>query len=148
MTTSTQPKGDALELCIREAERHGRGDAQAGAKQRSIDALMEVLDHSGNGPVPGDARQRVYETYKAAFQRVTKRESLVDAASEMSFPASDPPSYMGGASVAGRPDNETPTETPSHKLSDPKVAGEVSPSDGTGTGAQTQGRTVRKVGKD
>jgi hypothetical protein len=31
------------------------------------------------------------------------REKFVDAGSELSFPASDPPSYMGGAAVAGPP---------------------------------------------
>ena len=30
-------------------------------------------------------------------------DDLVDAGSEYSFPASDPPSYMGGAAVAGPP---------------------------------------------
>ena len=69
----------------------------------------------------------------------------MDAASEMSFPASDPPSYMGGSSVVGRPDNDTPTEHPNTKVSDRETVKEVSPTDGTGTGGKTQGNTVRKV---
>lgn len=30
-------------------------------------------------------------------------EDLIDAGSEYSFPASDPPSYMGGSAIAGPP---------------------------------------------
>lgn len=136
---------DTIEQILREAERHGRGDAQAGAERRSERALMEVLDHSEAGPVPGGSRAGIYEAYCRTFDSVTSRESLVDAASEMSFPASDPPSYMGGASVAGRPDNDTPAERPNEEVTDKKVVHEVTPNDGTGTGALTEGRTVRKV---
>jgi hypothetical protein len=32
-----------------------------------------------------------------------EEDDLVDAGSEYSFPASDPPSYMGGALIAGPP---------------------------------------------
>jgi hypothetical protein len=142
----TQNKtADTRESAMREAERHGRGDADAGARMRTSDALFEVIDHSDAGPVaPGD-RDRVYASYTAIYKRISKREDLVDAASEMSFPASDPPSYMGGSSVAGRPDNETPTEHPNTKVSDRATVKEVSPTDGTGTGGQTQGNTVRKT---
>ena len=31
------------------------------------------------------------------------RDEMIDTASELSFPASDPPSYMGGIAVAGPP---------------------------------------------
>jgi hypothetical protein len=40
---------------------------------------------------------------------VNKRlNDLVDAGSEYSFPASDPPSYMGGIAIAGRPPRRGP----------------------------------------
>ena len=135
----------ALELAMREAERHGRGDAEAGAKMRTSEALFEVLDHSDAGPVSKSDRDRVYSSYTSIYKRICKREDLVDAASEMSFPASDPPSYMGGSSVVGRPDNDTPTEHPLTKVSDRETVKEVSPTDGTGTGGQTQGNTVKKI---
>ena len=37
-----------------------------------------------------------------------EEDDLVDAGSEYSFPASDPPSYMGGSAVAGPPPQEEP----------------------------------------
>jgi hypothetical protein len=55
------------------------------------------------------------------------REKFVDAGSELSFPASDPPSYMGGAAVAGPPPSqpgEPPREPSVKTVSDP---GEVKP---------------------
>ena len=36
-----------------------------------------------------------------------KQDDLVDAASEYSFPASDPPSFMGGTATAGGPPPES-----------------------------------------
>lgn len=36
-----------------------------------------------------------------------KQDDLVDAGSEYSFPASDPPSFMGGMATAGRPPAES-----------------------------------------
>ena len=98
----------------------------------------------GLWPWAGD-RDRVYASYTSIYKRICKREDLVDAASEMSFPASDPPSYMGGSSVVGTPDHNTPTEHPLTKVSDRETVKEVSPTDGTGTGGQTQGNTVRKT---
>jgi len=136
---------DTLEQAMREAERHGRGDAEAGAKMRTSDALFEVIDHSDAGPVASGDRDRVYASYTSIYKRICKREDLVDAASEMSFPASDPPSYMGGSSVVGTPDHNTPTEHPLTKVSDRETVKEVSPTDGTGTGGQTRGNTVRKT---
>jgi hypothetical protein len=50
------------------------------------------------------------------------QEKLVDAGSELSFPASDPPSYMGGAAVAGPPPSqpdEPAREPPVTEVSDP-----------------------------
>lgn len=50
-------------------------------------------------------------------------DDLVDAGSEYSFPASDPPSYMGGTSVAGPPPHEEPPREPaSHAISNPDEA--------------------------
>jgi hypothetical protein len=41
-----------------------------------------------------------------------EQEDLIDAGSELSFPASDPPSYMGGSAVAGPPPQEEPAREP------------------------------------
>jgi len=51
-------------------------------------------------------------------------DDLVDAGSEYSFPASDPPSYMGGALVAGAPphDGTPPREPANHELIAPEEA--------------------------
>jgi len=100
-----------------EAARHGAGDAQAGLAKRDREGVAElVCGDKRPGPTQSDS---LFEEYERAFDKVTKREDLVDAASEMSFPASDPPSYMGGASVAGAPNPDTPTEKPNTKVSDP-----------------------------
>jgi len=51
-------------------------------------------------------------------------ERLVDAGSELSFPASDPPSYMGGSVIVGPPPsttNEPPREAPNTEVSDPET---------------------------
>jgi hypothetical protein len=49
-----------------------------------------------------------------------KEDALVDVGSEYSFPASDPPSYMGGTAVAGPPPHEGPPREPvSHELLSP-----------------------------
>lgn len=50
-------------------------------------------------------------------------DDLVDIGSEESFPASDPPSYMGGASVAGPPPHDEPPREPvNRELSNPEEA--------------------------
>jgi len=58
-------------------------------------------------------------------------DELVDAGSEYSFPASDPPSYMGGSAVAGPPpQKEPPREPVSKTVSNPeevKPAGDALP---------------------
>lgn len=48
-------------------------------------------------------------------------EKLVDVGSELSFPASDPPSYMGGSAIIGPPPSTTdepPREAPLTEVSD------------------------------
>ena len=50
-----------------------------------------------------------------------EEDDLVDAGSEYSFPASDPPSYMGGSAVAGPPPQKEPAREPVTKIvSDPE----------------------------
>jgi hypothetical protein len=50
-----------------------------------------------------------------------EEDDLIDAGSEYSFPASDPPSYMGGSAVAGPPPQEEPAREPVTKaVSDPE----------------------------
>ena len=44
-----------------------------------------------------------------------EQEDLIDAGSELSFPASDPPSYMGGSAVAGPPPQKEPPREPVNK---------------------------------
>ncbi|WP_230534248.1 hypothetical protein [Microvirga roseola] len=69
-----------------------------------------------------------------------KEDDLVDTGSEQSFPASDPPSYMGGTSVAGPPPHEQPArEPPNHELTDPD---EAKPA-----GDAPQGTDPARVGK-
>lgn len=110
---------------LTEAARQGRGDAQAGIDPRDSKAVAESIAMQA-GPVPDGREQALYEEYKRQFETVAKRESLVDAGSEMSFPASDPPSYMAGASVAGAPPPGDETrDRATTKVSDPD---EVKPS--------------------
>lgn len=51
-------------------------------------------------------------------------DALIDAGSEYSFPASDPPSYMGGTLVTGAParGGMPPREPVNHELSAPDEA--------------------------
>ena len=112
--TSDAPLSTKLKA---EAARHGAGDAQAGLAKRDRADLVSLV--CGDKSLGAKQSDELFQEYGRAFDKVTKREDLVDAASEMSFPASDPPSYMGGASVAGAPNPETPTEKPNTKVSDP-----------------------------
>jgi hypothetical protein len=41
-----------------------------------------------------------------------EEDDLVNAGSEYSFPASDPPSYMGGSAAAGPPPQSEPAREP------------------------------------
>jgi hypothetical protein len=69
-----------------------------------------------------------------------EEDDLVDVGSEDSFPASDPPSYMGGSAVAGPPPHDEPAREPvSHKLSNPD---EAKPA-----GDAPQGTDPARVGK-
>lgn len=54
----------------------------------------------------------------------SKHDDLVDVGSEYSFPASDPPSYMGGIAITGAPPHhgEAPREGVSRTLVDPDEA--------------------------
>ena len=121
---------------VEEAERHGRGDAQAGLARRSSGDLAKVLKEAGHA-VKGRELEQVYERYCEAYARRAGREELVDAASEMSFPASDPPSYMGGGALAGAPphEDEPAREKPNARVTDTEQVKEVQPTDGTGTGS-------------
>lgn len=68
-----------------------------------------------------EAMEREAKAHDEALQRAEDR--LVDLGSEQSFPASDPPSYMGGAAVAGAPPAPAVhREDVSHELSDPNAA--------------------------
>jgi hypothetical protein len=60
-------------------------------------------------PTRNTKQDLVVEKGKAAAQEAAppKREKLIDAALDESFPASDPPSYMGGA-VTGGPRTHKP----------------------------------------
>ena len=114
----------------KEAMRHGTGDAQAGVEKRDAEAVLDLVGGTG---LDAAEREAVYEAYSTSFASICKREVLVDAASAMSFPASDPPSYMGGASVAGAPDTRTPAEKVTTKVSDQdEVAPLVSDPDAAG----------------
>lgn len=110
---------------LKEAARQGRGDAQAGIEPRDWKAVSESIAMQA-GPVPDGRGKALHEEYKRQFEAVEKREALVDAGSEMSFPASDPPSYMAGATVVGAPPPGDGTrDRPTTRVSDPD---EVRPS--------------------
>jgi hypothetical protein len=111
-TTERNPGADRLR---KEAMRHGAGDAEAGLDRRDAAAVLDLVGGNGLGTTDRDA---IYEAYSTSFDAICRREVLVDAASAMSFPASDPPSYMGGASVAGAPDTGTPAEKVTTEVSD------------------------------
>lgn len=67
-------------------------------------------------------------------------DDLVDAGSEYSFPASDPPSYMGGAAITGAPPHGAPArEGANQELSNPD---EAKPA-----GDAPQGTDPARVGK-
>lgn len=99
-----------------EAARHGAGDAQAGLEKRDAKGVLAVTQAK---KLDSGQKDALFDTYSHAYDSIAKREDLVDAASEMSFPASDPPSYMGGAAAVGAPEAEAPREKVSTTVSDP-----------------------------
>jgi hypothetical protein len=103
------PPTEALEKSLAEAARLGRGDAAAAVPARHRAGVLKSIAAAA-GPLPATAGVRLYEEYVRHHARIQSREDLVDAGSEMSFPASDPPSYMGGASTAGGPPHDASGE--------------------------------------
>lgn len=118
--------GATLDRCLAEAARLGRGDAAADIPVRPRSDVLKSIAAAA-GPSPAEAGDRLYDEYSRNHARVQAREDLVDAGSEMSFPASDPPSYMGGASTAGGPphDGSEEVERANTRVSD---AADVRPS--------------------
>lgn len=118
--TSSEPAGAELQRRLAEAGRIGRGDASAGVDAQSRAALLAKVEEVV-GPFPAREADAVYDAYLSQHGRIAAREDLVDAASEMSFPASDPPSFMAGTSTAGAPppDGEDTGEKPNTRVSDP-----------------------------
>jgi hypothetical protein len=100
-----------------EAARHGAGDANAGLDKRDPKDVVSVV--GAGGKLAAGQKAALFEVYSHSYDSIAKREDLVDAGSEMSFPASDPPSYMGGASVVGAPDSDAPREKANTNVSDP-----------------------------
>lgn len=117
---STRTPNAALERCLAEAGRLGRGDAAAGVEAQDRAVLLDKVAQAA-GPFPTADGDAVYEAYMRQHARVSAREDLVDAASEMSFPASDPPSFMAGTSTAGGPpqNDEDEGEKPNTRVSNP-----------------------------
>ncbi|MHB2165386.1 hypothetical protein [Alsobacter sp. R-9] len=107
-----------LDRLLAEAARIGRGDATAGVAPRPDGEVLASI--ARGSAVRARDRDQLLQAYRDAHRSVARREDLVDAASEMSFPASDPPSYMGGTGTAGGPaPPEAEPEKPSTRVSDP-----------------------------
>ena len=75
--------------------------------------------------MPEDKKKKPADPAAAMPQEASEEsEKLVDAGSELSFPASDPPSYMGGSAIIGPPPSthdEPPREAPITEVSDPET---------------------------
>jgi hypothetical protein len=94
------------------------------APRSGLDTGRQALEHSPDSPPASDDRQ----------------DDLVDVGSEESFPASDPPSYMGGTVVSGSPSHDgTVREGVSRTL--------VNPSEAKPAGDAPQGTDPARVGK-
>lgn len=79
--------------------------------------------------MPDKKKQQQPDDPAAAMPQEASEETekLVDAGSELSFPASDPPSYMGGSAIVGPPPSTTDEparEAPITEVTDPE---EVTP---------------------
>jgi hypothetical protein len=74
--------------------------------------------------MPDKKKQKPEDPAAAMPQEASEEtEKLIDAGSELSFPASDPPSYMGGSAIIGPPPSthdEPPREPPITEVSDPE----------------------------
>lgn len=112
---AADPANGLPEAVKAEAARHGAGDAHAGADKRDATSVVDLVAGSKLG---AGQKAELFDVYSHSYDSVSRREDLVDAGSEMSFPASDPPSYMGGASVVGAPEPEAPREKANTKVSD------------------------------
>jgi hypothetical protein len=73
-------------------------------------------------------------------------DDLLDAGSEYSFPASDPPSYMGGAAIAGPPPTDKPPREAAVRV--PTDPGEVKPGVPTSQEPQSAPPTDRRPPRD
>jgi hypothetical protein len=73
---------------------------------------------------PADSEREALEREARAHDAAIAQDEnkVVDAGSEYSFPASDPPSYMGGAAVAGPPPRRRHREGVSTEFADPEAA--------------------------
>ena len=70
-----------------------------------------------------DGKKKTPEDPAASMPQEASEETekLIDAGSELSFPASDPPSYMGGSAIVGPPpssNDEPAREAPLTEVSD------------------------------
>lgn len=74
------------------------------------------------------------------------QHDLVDEGSEDSFPASDPPSYMAGAAIAGAPPRNRTGEASSKELLDTGGAAPGSTPAETASTAELEGRKAARKG--
>ncbi|WP_084327677.1 DUF2231 domain-containing protein [Salinarimonas rosea] len=89
----------------------GRAPGRAGriAGRNAAHAARHAAHHLREGHIAPAVRRSEHGRDAPAGEPEARdggRPDLVDTGSEMSFPASDPPAYMGGAAVAGPPAGE------------------------------------------
>lgn len=63
--------------------------------------VTKKKSHSGREAAAREEMERLAKAHDEKLQRA--EDKRVDVGSEQSFPASDPPAYMGGAAIAGAP---------------------------------------------